>query len=282
MANFNHYTVGALPTLTWDSELPCSISEFLEDFSIQLEPLMDGISDILLLNDVKNLELILKSRLDVNVDDIFKGNTDTGTIDYYRARVVEPEELVDFMADPFINKPDENYPEFMCDYFTKYKTDEERYENIEELYINYFVYMQTRKDGFIRYYGRIATTIRTVLSAMRIIKRGLDLEKYLKGDPYIVQTILENRNNADLGLKTIFPEVADVIALFDRERDPIEVERDLDRIRFQLMEDVGRETPFADHIIYSYIIGFQVRNRWMSLNNEKGMHILNRIIEGNY
>lgn len=277
--NFNHYTVAALPTLTWDSELPCTISEFLQDFDIQLEPLLDGISDILLQNDVYNLELILKSRLDL--PEKFKGNTDEG-IEYYRARVVEPEELIEFLEDPFQNKPDENYPEFMIDYFMKYKTDQERHDNIEELYIEYFVYLQTRENGFIRYYGRIATTIRTVLSAMRIMRRGLDLEKYLKGDPYIVHTILENRNNADLGLKTIFPEVADVIALFDRERDPIEVERDLDRIRFQLMEEVGKETPFADHVIYSYIIGFQVRNRWNSLNADKGRKILEHIIEGNY
>lgn len=280
MMKYNYYTIASFPTLTWDSELPCTISEFIEEYWVQLEPLMDGISDILLLNDVKNLELIVKSRIEE--DEKFKGNKEGGEIDYYRARVVEPEELIAFLEEPFINRPDENYPEFMIDYFLKYKTDEERLHHIEELYIDYFRYLQTRENGFIRYYGRIATTIRTVLSAMRIIKRGLDLDKYLKGDPFIVQTILENRNNADLGLKTIFPEVADVIALFDRDRDPIEVEKDLDRIRFELMEEVGRETPFADHIIYSYIIGFQVRNRWNSLNDERGKKILENIIEGNY
>lgn len=280
MMKYNYYTIASFPTLTWDSELPCTISEFIEEYWVQLEPLMDGISDILLLNDVKNLELIVKSRIEE--DEKFKGNKEGGEIDYYRARVVEPEELIAFLEEPFINRPDENYPEFMIEYFLKYKTDEERLHHIEELYIDYFRYLQTRENGFIRYYGRIATTIRTVLSAMRIIKRGLDLDKYLKGDPFIVQTILENRNNADLGLKTIFPEVADVIALFDRDRDPIEVEKDLDRIRFELMEEVGRETPFADHIIYSYIIGFQVRNRWNSLNDERGKKVLENIIEGNY
>ncbi len=280
MMKFNYYTIGALPKLTWDSELPCTISEFIEEYRVQLEPLMDGVSDILLLNDVKNLELILKARIEK--DEKFRGNKDDGKVDYYKSRVVEPEELEAFLEDPFINKPDENYPEFMVEYFLKHKTDEERFHHIEELYIDYFKYMQTRENGFLRYYGRIATTIRTVLSAMRIMRRGLDLDKHLKGDPFVVKTILENRNNADLGLKNHFPEVAEVIALFDRDRDPIEVERDLDRIRFDLMEEVGRETPFADHIIYSYIIGFQVRNRWNSLNDEKGHEILENIIEGNY
>lgn len=280
MMKYNYYTIASLPRITWDSELPYTIAEFLKEYWVQLEPLMDGISDILLLNDVKNLELIVKSR--VEKDEKFKGNREDGEIEYYTARIDEPEELIAFLEDPFVNRPDENYPEFMTDYFLKHKTNEERQRNIEELYVNYFRYMQTRENGFLRYYGRISTTIRTVLSAMRIMRRGLDLDKHLKGDPFIVQTILENRNNADLGLKMIFPEVAEVIALFDRDRDPIEVERDLDRIRFKLMEEVGKESPFGDHIIYSYIIGFQVKNRWMSLNDEKGKQILENVIEGNY
>ncbi len=277
---FNHYTIGALPELTWSSELPFSFAELLEEYQIQLGPLMDGLSDILLLNDVKNLEIIIRSRLGLNPK--YKGNREDGEIDYFQSRVVEPEQLEEFLEDPFVNRPDDNYPEFMVDYFLTYKTDEERYAHIEELYIGYFRYLQTRENGFLQYYGRIATTIRTVLAAMRIIKRGWDLDKDLKGDPFIVQTILENRNNADLGLKSIFPEVADVIALFDRERDPVEVEHDLDRIRFQLMEEVGKESPFEDHILFSYLIGFQLRNRWMALDDRHGLKILDNIIVGKY
>ncbi len=280
MMKFNHYTIGALPTLTWESELPCTFNELLEEYHTQLEPLRDGISDILLLNDVKNIELILRER--VQVDDDLRGNLEKGKINFYRARFVEPEELEEFMEEPFINRPHDNYPEFMMDYFFEYKSDEDRYKHIEELYIGYFKYLQTRENGFVRYYGRIATTIRTVLAAMRIMKSGLDLERHLKGDPFIVQTILENRNNADLGLKNILPEVPEIISLFDKDRDPVEVERDIDRIRFKLMEDVGRESPFADHIIYSYLIGFMVRNRWNSLDSSRGEEILKNIVEGNY
>ena len=83
MTNFNHYTIAALPDMKWDSELPGTVFDFLEEFKVQLEPLRDGISDILLLNDVKNLELILKSRLDCPEE--FLGNRDDGVIDFYKA-----------------------------------------------------------------------------------------------------------------------------------------------------------------------------------------------------
>jgi len=280
MTNFNYYTIGALPELRWDSELPGTVFDFLEEFKVQLEPLRDGISDILLLNDVKNIELILKSRLDI--PEKFIGNKDGGKIDFYNARVVEPDELELFLEDPFVNRPHDNYPEFMVDYFLNYKSDADRHANIQALYINYFNYMQSRENGFLRYYGRLATTIRTVMAAKRIMRRGMDLELNLKGDPFIVSTILENKNSSDLGLKHIFPEVSEVIALFDRARDPLEAEHDLDRIRFELMEQVGKESPFANHIIYAYIIGFQIRNRWNTLDDGRGKKILENIIEGNY
>ena len=215
MTNFNHYTIAALPELRWDSELPGTVFEFLEDFKVPLETLRDGISDILLLNDVKNLELILKSRL--GCPEQFVGNRDGGEIDFYNARVVEPDELELFLEDPFVNRPHDNYPDFMIDYFLNYKSDEDRHKNIEELYIAYFNYMQTRENGFLRYYGRIAATIRTVMAAKRIMRRGLDLEKYLKGDPFIVHTILENKSSSDLGLKNIFPCLKLLLFLIERE-----------------------------------------------------------------
>ncbi len=278
VTRFNYYTIASFPKLTWESELPMTLSEFLADYEEQLEPVRDALSDVLLLNDVKNLEIIVRSKLVDKLPEHLRGNTKGEPLQFYRARYVEPEELEHFIEDPFVNKPHPNYPEFLSEFFTVHKTPEEQYENIENLYISYFAYLQTRENRFLRYYGRIATTIRTVLAAMRIMKAGLDLETYLNGDPEIVQIILENRTNADLGLKTILPEVSQIISLFDKE--PIELEHYLDKIRFDLMEQVGKESPFGDHIILSYLIAFQVRNRWNFLDKKAGEEILQKIVEG--
>ena len=275
--NFNYFTIAALPELTWNSPLPCTTIELLEEYKIQFDPLKDGISDIMLLNDVKNIELILRQRTET-IPEEYKSNMMDGPVEYYKARFVEPEDLEDFMEDTFLHRPADTYPEFMGDYLERYKGDEERFDHIDELYIAYFGYLQTRQDGFLRYYGRIASVMRTALSAARILHMGKDLESHLKGDYYIVQTILENKTSSDFGLHNIFPEIGEMMALLDK--DPKELELDLDRIRFELMKQVGQETPFADHIIYSYIIGFQVRNRWNTLDKARGELILDNIITG--
>lgn len=277
---FNHYTIAALPHLTWDSDLPCTLAELLEEFDMQLEPLREGISRILLLDDLRNMELLLKSKLDA--DDAPKGNTEEGKIDFYRAGITKPEELELFIDDPKHNTPDFVYPEFVEDFFETWKTNEERYAHIEELYVSYYRMMSENKNAFLARYGTNMMIMSTIISAIRMMKSGSDLDKNLKGDADAVKMILENRNNADLGLKGYFPEVAEIVALFDKNKTPLEVEKELDRIRFSLLDEVGQEKPFADHIIYGYIIGFQLKDRWTTQNDEAGMRILENIIKGNY
>ena len=269
---FNHYTIAALPQLSWDSDLPCTLAELLEEFDMQLEPLKEGISRILLLDDIRNIELIIKSRLAAE---------EGKEIDFFRAGMTRPEELELFVDDPRHNAPD-GYPEFIEDFFESAKTNEERNAKIEELYTGYYTWMAANKNPFLARYGESMLTLCTVISAIRMMKSGTDLDKNLKGDGDAVKIILENRNNADLGLKGYFPEVVDVVALFDKSKTPDEVEKELDKIRFALLEEVGQEKPFADHIIYGYIIGFQMKDRWMTQSDEAGMKILENIINGNY
>jgi len=273
---FNHYTIAALPHLSWDSDLPCTLAELLEEFDMQLEPLREGICSILLLDDLRNMELLIKSKAGAG------GNTADGKTDFYRAGITKPEELELFVDDPKHNTPDFVYPEFVEDFFETWKTNEERASHIEELYTGYYAWMESSKNAFLARYGTNMMIMSTIISAVRMMKSGSDLDKNLKGDADAVKMILENRNNADLGLKGYFPEVAEIVALFDKSKTPLEVERELDRIRFALLDEVGQEKPFADHIIYGYIIGFQLKDRWTTQNDEAGMQILENIIKGNY
>ncbi len=270
----NNYIIASLPDLLWDSELPGTLVDFLEENKFLFEPYRENIDKILMLNDIKNIELILKSRMPIPEE--LRGNRGR-EIDFYRDRVLDIEEIEKFLSNPSIFHPD-GYPEFMVDYLEKYKDDADRLKNIESLYIQYFDYLQHDESGFFRFYARIATTIRTVLAALRIQKMGLPLEGNLKGDYNVVQTILENRTTSDLGLKSILPEIHEFIMLMNKE--PLELEKELDRIRFMIMEDVGQESLFGDHVIYSYIIGFMVRNRWNSLDFEAGEKILETIVKG--
>jgi len=205
---FNHYTIAALPQLTWDGDLPCSLADLLEEFDMQLEPLRDGIRSILLLDDIRNIELIIKSRLAAEEGKV---------IDFFRAGMTKPEELELFVDDPRHNAPD-GYPEFIEDFFESAKTNEERNAKIEELYTGYYTWMSASKNPFLARYGANMMTVYTVVSALRMLKNGTDLDKHLKGDSDAVKLILETGTTQTSGLKAISLKSPKLLLFLTRRR----------------------------------------------------------------
>ena len=58
------------------------------------------------------------------------------------------------------------------------------------------------------------------------------------------------------------------------------MEKTMDRVRMESMENIGRETPFGDHVIYAHIIKFMIVDRWNTLDEQIGKDMLKDIIEG--
>ena len=264
--SYNNFVVGWLPEISWDSPQPETMAEFLEANSNIFEPYSEGITKILLHNEIMNAELLLSERISGNPAG-----------DFFTPSIMTRPEFERFLDNPVIFQPD-HFPQFMTDFFEEFKEDSDRYANIEELYVRYFAYLHADEIPFFRYYGRIAGIFRTAIAAYRLIKLSLPLEGNLKGDPDIVKTIIENRTSPDLGLKSEIYEITEIIDMFNLE--PAELEKRFDRVHFDLVGNVGQESPFGEHIIYNYLIGLFVKDRWNYLNEEKGRKFLDDIIKG--
>lgn len=277
---FNHFTIAALPELNWTTEPMLSLTALLEDFQYPLEPLTREINDLFLLNDIRNLEILVRSQL--NLEEKYRGNREDGTIDYFEPQRIAPRELENLLQDPAENHPYEPFPEFITEYLLIYLTPEDRFSHIEELYIGYMRYLQQSSNAFIRYYGRIASAMRSVSMYSRLMRKGLDPEKHLRGEPEIVETILAHRGIPDLGLREVFPEVFELISFFEKERHPMEFEEEITRLRFRLMEETGKEAPFGDHVILAYLMAYQIRKDWLALDKIYGLKVVNNILEDKY
>lgn len=273
---FNNYIIGSLPTLKWDEKSPYTLDEFIHHADFLLEPYQAGVDKIILLNEIRNIELILKDQIaKENVQS--NENEESFKVDLFKPYIQDQQEIEQFLEHPFHYQAEE-YPDFILDFFEDYTELEDRYNNIELLYVKYLTYLKEQGDMFFHYFGHIFVIIRTVLAAYRIIKQGKDLEENLVGDPEIVQLILDHRTTSDLGLKAIFPEIPEIISLFDKE--PLELEKDLDRIQFELLEDIGQDDLFGDHVIYIYLIELFILDKWHLVNEERGNQILENIISG--
>lgn len=269
----NQFIIASKPELSWEAPLPSSLDEFIQDNYEALLAHRTVLRRIFLRNDIKNIELVLKSKQ----ANWYSGEKAAVARNCFLPSNITRDEINEFLSDPYRQRP-KYIPVFIRDYLEEHEDIESRVANMDSLFLRYIYYLMNDEIPFFRYYGRMYGTFRTALAAFRIRSEGGNLEQELTGLPDVKDEILRNRNLPDFGLMYILPVVNDMHSLFESDRDEVSRQQELDRIFIKLFQDVGQESPFGDHVIYSYILEFLFRDRWNSMSAEKGSEILESII----
>ncbi len=264
---FNEFAITSFPELVIDRELPWDANGFLLAYEEALEPYKEEFELIILLNDIKNIDILISKRA---------GFT-TSTLPFFSPSLISENELTLFLENPILNSPKE-YPQFITDFFWEFKEEQQRYKNIDKLYIDYFEYLKTIDSTFFVEWGGFESMIRTLFSAVRVSKSGGDFESLIKGDSEVVKKISEQRNSSDFGLKNIWPEVLNIISVLDR--DPLETDREIDKIRIKFAKEIEERDPFHKNVILGYFVGVLIKERWAKMSEKVALDILNNILEG--
>jgi hypothetical protein len=262
----NNYLIASLPELLWEGEIKGTLTDFLDENEAVLPAYENAINSIVLYNDIRNLELTFRKRV----------HTDEDFGDFFAPGLISEEEMSRFLENPILNQPD-FFPEYIVDFLIEKHEDNERLNSIDSLYLAYFKELKVSNDNFLRYFSESVLLIRTVSMAIRLQKANIPLEDNLIGDDDIVETILDHRNSADFGLKTVFPEITDFVALFDRE--VLDLEKELDKFIIELISQHNEGDLFGDHNIYIYILSLFFRDRWVQLNDVRGKKIVEEILQ---
>ncbi|MBN2693552.1 DUF2764 family protein [bacterium] len=264
---FNEFAITSFPELTIDKELPWDANGFLDIYVEALEPYKEEINLIILLNDIQNIDILSSKRAGYS----------TSNLSLFSPSLVSENELNLFLDNPLLNSPDV-YPEFISDFFAEFKDEQQRYKNIDKLYVYYFEYLKTVDSSFFIEWGGFESMLRTLFSAVRISKSGGDFESLLKGDSEVVKKISEQRNSGDFGLKTLWPEVLDIISTLDK--NPLESEKEIDKIRIKFAKEIEEREPFHKNVIFGYFAGILIKERWRKMSEKNASEILNNILEG--
>lgn len=269
--NYNYFIVPSLAEITWDNRPEYTMQEFIESNSDIFEPYKDGVNKIVLLYELKNIELVLKSKIDQ--PEGYKGN-DADEFNYFSPAILPINEIESFVDDPISFAPEE-YPDSIIEFFEKYKDNLDRYNRIDELYSEYLDFDEYG-DGFFNYFFSVMSVARTVLQALRINRLDLNLEEYLTGNEDVINTILEHRSSSDFGLSVQYRFVADIVSVF--ESNPLDLEIEIDKILHNAVREYGEDDLFGDHMIYSFLIGLFIFDRWMQMNEELGNEFIENIL----
>lgn len=263
----NYYIIASLPELQWDGEIKGTLAGFLDANDFIFEPYRPVINDIVLFNEIRNLELLLRQRTEEEHD----------YTPSFVPGLISEEEMVTFLELPFVNQPEE-YPDYIAEYLIDKRDDSERLASIEELYQQYYRTMKESAEPFTSFYAHTMHMVRTIVMAIRLQRMDLPLEEHLVGDEETVEVILDHRNSTDFGLKGIFPEIGELQALF--EKPVLDLEKELDLFILDLLYRYREEDLFGDHVIYLYILSLFFRDRWVLIDAERGKRIIEEILQG--
>jgi hypothetical protein len=115
----------------------------------------------------------------------------------------------------------------------------------------------------VRHYAACETQLRNAVARARAARTGADAERVLREHPGWEAGVEERAVQA-----MAMP-------------DPLEREKALDRVRWQLLEELAVMPAFGVQAVYAYALKLCLLEKWQSLSDERGAQTVAQIIEEN-
>ena len=171
-------------------------------------------------------------------------------------------------------------PEYVYTFLEKYDSKESRIKHFPALVTAYFSEESENAEGFLKEYLIFERELRIVLIGFRAKKMGRDLTAELQyEDPYdeIVAQVLAQKDS-----KTYEPpsRFGDLKALFEQHSDePLKLHQAICEYRFQKIEGMYEIDMFSIGRILAYLAQLIIVERWLELDKNKGLEVIDTIVK---
>jgi len=171
-------------------------------------------------------------------------------------------------------------PDYIYGYIDKYERKEDRLKHFPELIAAYTHEELSHLTGFVKKLLRFEREWRLVMVGFRAKKLGKDVAWELQfEDPEdeIVQQILAQKD-----AKTFEPpeKYAALKPIFQKYQDtPLALHQALSQYRLDKIDEMVEFDQFSFEMILAYMVRLLIIENWQHLNKEKGLEIVNKIIE---
>jgi len=140
----------------------------------------------------------------------------------------------------------------------------------------YYDYLLKVPNKFIKDWANYNLNIFNILIAMACRKTDREYSPYIIGNNDIAH-ILRVSKARDFGISDFFEQLEDLRRI-DEETDLLEKEIKIDQMRWNWIENQNIFNYFTLEQVIGYLLKIQMLERWLSLNDEKGKEIFNRIV----
>lgn len=145
------------------------------------------------------------------------------------------------------------------------------------LYESYYRACAASKCRFLREWSDFDRTLRNVCAAYSARRSGVAPETVVVGHDDITDSLLRS-SASDFGLKGELEYLDDVVAAVSDERNLLEKERKIDRIRWRMSDELAISNYFDMAAILSYLVKVNLVERWFSLDEATGRRLYDKLL----
>lgn len=266
--NQYYYFVAGLPDFSFDStKLPFTVSEFKETLYDELETDDEKLIDKYFLESNKDNLLNLLIDKDVEIKDTgsFSRDDILSTLESIEQGMSEKNEDIPDILEIFINQ------------LHKKDTESEN-TNWEDILTSlYMDYGTDVENTLVSKWFTLNLNIGNLLGAIYSRKYGLDVKQVVVGNNDIAKTIRANANSRDFGLEQEL-DYFDAILKISEETDIYERERQIDKFRWDWLDENTVFDYFNIEYLFAYLCKLQILERWVQLNAEEGERVFRELI----
>ncbi len=176
-------------------------------------------------------------------------------------------------------------PSYLADVVAAYAdTEGEEAERMDmtrpferNLYESYYRACAASKCRFLREWSDFDRTLRNVCAAYSARRSGVAPETVVVGHDDITDS-LSRSSASDFGLKGELEYLDDVVAAVSDERNLLEKERKIDRIRWRMSDELAISNYFDMAAILSYLVKVNLVERWFSLDEATGRRLYDKLL----
>jgi Protein of unknown function (DUF2764) len=170
------------------------------------------------------------------------------------------------------------FPTFLIDFLEKYRTPQEKLNHFSLLMSQFFAAEISHETGFVRDYFAFQRELRLVLLGFRAKKWGKNVAAELQyedgSDPIVAQILAQS------DAKVYEPpfEYKELKPIFETyANSPLEMHKALYEYQFNHIIELWGNEPFTVDRILNYLARLILVERWLELDVQKGIQIVDRI-----
>lgn len=236
--------------------------------------------------DLDYLELSSLLKINLTDADYKKVETIRRYFDIQNLRSFWREEPLNFRGNLNENELEEalltqsGLPGYVFDFEERFEKIPDRLHHFASLITSYFNEEIQNSDGFVLKYLRFERDLRLVLTGLRAKKIKSDILIELQyedpEDPLVAQMIAQKDSNEYIPPE----EYEEVKVLFNEFSDhPLELHKALSEYRFNKIDQLAGLGMFSIDCILAYMIKLAIVEKWLELDKQKGIQILDKIVK---